>query len=82
MAFVVPAIASAIGAVGSAAATGIGALGSAAATGLTAAGSSMSLGTLLQGGVSALSMMQSMGRRMRRTPRPASSLPMAACARR
>lgn len=61
MAFVVPAIASAIGAVGSAAATGIGALGSAAATGLTAAGSSMSLGTLLQGGVSALSMMQSMG---------------------
>ncbi len=61
MAFVVPAIASAIGAVGSAAATGIGALGSAAATGLTAAGSSMSLGTLLQGGVSALSMLQSFG---------------------
>ena len=46
MAFVVPAIASAIGSIGSAAVAGAGALGSAAATGIGAIGSSASLGTL------------------------------------
>lgn len=61
MAFVVPAIASAIGSIGSAAVAGAGALGTAAATGIGAIGSSASLGTLLQGGVSALSMLQSFG---------------------
>lgn len=57
MAFVVPAIASVLGGIGSAAAAGVGAVGSAAA-GL---GSAASMGTLLQGGVSMMSMLQSMG---------------------
>lgn len=64
MAFVVPAIASVLGGIGSAAAAGVGAVGSAAAGLGTAAaglGSAASMGTLLQGGVSMMSMLQSMG---------------------
>ena len=57
MAFVVPAIASVLGGLGTAAAAGAGAVGSAAA----GIGSMASMGTLLQGGMSMMSMLQSMG---------------------